>query len=317
MKRVVLRRLPDGSLRNVQPFHISLEGLERVVLCRDDEDYDAMVKILCVCARRKNVILVIYVVVSNHCHAVALARCQKDADDFGEEVKRIAAMWFSRKNGESKALKGTDVKAICLDSDWYVRNALAYVPRNALDNGCNVNEYPWSGYRAMFSQDILERAGARLVSSLCRDEMRRIMHTGDRLNDVPWLLDGSGRLVPSSICDCDYLEQAFENDQSYFLRTIGSLNLAEMNQKLIDNPRKRLVDSEFYKIAAEMSLRWFKTELPKLSIEHKIRMIPYIFRTMRTSVPQLARTFGLSRDEVGKILGRQGGKRKVGPCRHD
>lgn len=287
-----------------------MEGLERTILCRDEEDYDAMVKILCVSARRKNVLLVIYAVVSNHCHAVVLARYQQDADDYGEEVKRMAAMWFSRKYGESGVLKGTDVKAICLDSDWYVRSALAYVPRNALDNGCNVNEYPWSGYRAMFSQDVSKRVSARQVSSLPRDEMRRIMHTGDKLKDVPWLLDDSGRLIPSSICDSAYLEQAFGNDQSFFLRTIGSLNPAEMNQKLIDNPRMRLTDSEFYKYVAAVSLRWFKAELSKLSLEQKARLIPYISRTMKTSVPQLARTFGLDRGVIRKMLGRPLEKKK-------
>lgn len=287
-----------------------MEGLERTILCRDEEDYDAMVKILCVSARRKNVVLVIYAVVSNHCHAVVLARYQQDADDYGEEVKRMAAMWFSRKYGESGVLKGTDVKAICLDSDWYVRSALAYVPRNALDNGCNVNEYPWSGYRAMFSQDVSKRVSARQVSSLPRDEMRRIMHTGDKLKDVPWLLDDSGRLIPSSICDSAYLEQAFGNDQSFFLRTIGSLNPAEMNQKLIDNPRMRLTDSEFYKHTAAVSLRWFKAELSRLSLEQKARLIPYISRTMKTSVPQLARTFGLDRGVIRKMLGRPPEKKK-------
>lgn len=287
-----------------------MEGLERTILCRDEEDYDAMVKILCVSARRKNVVLVIYAVVSNHCHAVVLARYQQDADDYGGEVKRMTAMWFSRKYGESGVLKGTDVKAICLDSDWYVRSALAYVPRNALDNGCNVNEYPWSGYRAMFSQDVSKRVNVRPVSSLHRDEMRRIMHTADKLKDVPWLLDDSGRLIPSSICDSAYLEQAFGNDQSFFLRTIGSLNPAEMNQKLIDNPRKRLTDSEFYKHTAAVSLRWFKAELSRLSLEQKARLIPYISRTMKTSVPQLARTFGLNRDVIRKMLGRPLEKKK-------
>ena len=279
-----------------------MAGLERTILCRDEEDYDAMVKILCVSARRKNVVLVIYAVVSNHCHAVVLARYQQDADDYGGEVKRMTAMWFSRKYGESGVLKGTDVKAICLDSDWYVRSAL--------DNGCNVNEYPWSGYRAMFSQDVSKRVNVRPVSSLHRDEMRRIMHTADKLKDVPWLLDDSGRLIPSSICDSAYLEQAFGNDQSFFLRTIGSLNPAEMNQKLIDNPRKRLTDSEFYKHTAAVSLRWFKAELSRLSLEQKARLIPYISRTMKTSVPQLARTFGLNRDMIRKMLGRPPEKKK-------
>ena len=89
MKRAVLRQMPDGNVRYVQPYHVSMEGQEKVILFRDAEDYDAMVKIICVCARRKNVIVIIYAVVSNHCHAAILAVCQEDADAFCEEIKRI------------------------------------------------------------------------------------------------------------------------------------------------------------------------------------------------------------------------------------
>ena len=41
MQRIVSRVLPSGSTCNVQPYHVCLEGLEKAVLCRDEEDYDA------------------------------------------------------------------------------------------------------------------------------------------------------------------------------------------------------------------------------------------------------------------------------------
>ena len=150
MQRVVIRPLPSGKTCHVHPFHVCLKGTESSVLCRDDEDYDAMVKIIAVSSRRKDVIVVIYTVVSNHCHIVVLAPSQAEAFAFGEDVKRMYSMWFSRKYGEKGVLRRIQTSAIWLDSDWYVRNALAYVPRNALDNGCNVDEYRWSGYSAMF-----------------------------------------------------------------------------------------------------------------------------------------------------------------------
>ena len=84
MRRIVHRKLPDGNFRNVQPYHVSMEGMKTAVLCRDDDDYDALVKIICVCARRKNVIIVVYAVVSNHCHAAVLAASQEAADSFGQ-----------------------------------------------------------------------------------------------------------------------------------------------------------------------------------------------------------------------------------------
>lgn len=43
MRRTFPQELPDGTVRQLHPFHISMEGLETAVLCRDDADYDAMV----------------------------------------------------------------------------------------------------------------------------------------------------------------------------------------------------------------------------------------------------------------------------------
>ena len=286
MKRVVHRKMPDGNFQNVQPFHVSMEGLEKTILCRCDNDYDAMVKILCICARRKNVLIIVYAVVSNHCHVAVLAVNQADADAFGQEVKRMYAMWFSRQYGEQKRLQKTDVKAICLDNDWYVRNALR-----------------WSAYRAMFCDECAMGTGNRQVASLTKVERRKWMHTGDSLKDVAWRLDAGNSLIPASFCDREYLEQAFEHDQAFFLKTIGGQNASEMQWKLIEAPRKMLVDSVFYKSCNEISQRWFQAELADLSIERKTRLIPYLKRTMKTTVPQLARTMGLSRNQVSAILG--------------
>ena len=304
MRRIVSRVLPDGSIRNVQPFHVCLEGLEKAVLCHDDKDYDAFVKIICVAARRKNVIVVIYAVVSNHSHATVLACCQEDADAYGEEVKKMASMWVSGRYGERKLLRRTDMKAPCLDSDRYVRNTLAYVPRNALDNGCNVNEYRWSGYRAMFRRKNArgDPGPVRDVGGMTRREQRALFHTGDDLSGVPWLVDGDGCLVPESFCDTGYLEQAFNHDQAYFLRTIGEVNVAEMRQRLVDGPRTLRLDDEVWKDAEAEAERWFGKKLSDLSRIQKTRLIPYFNRTRKMTVRQLARVFGLEREEILGIL---------------
>ena len=110
-----MRRLPDGSGAYVSPFHISMKGHEKLILFRDEEDYDAMVKILCVCAKRKNVIVIIYAVVSNHCHMAVLSKTQEDARKYGLEVKRMYSMWFSGKYGLSGVMVNVDIKAIALD----------------------------------------------------------------------------------------------------------------------------------------------------------------------------------------------------------
>ena len=302
MQRIVTRKLPDGSIRTVFPFHISMEGNKTAILCKDDQDYDAMVKILCVTARRKNVIVIIYAAVSNHCHAAVLSINQAEAYEYGWEVKRIFSMWYSKRYGRTGVMRGIDIKAIPLDSDSYTRNALAYIPRNALDNGCNVNEYRWSGFGAMFSQ--IKPVG-KAVRMLTKRETEQIMHTGDCLKDVNWLLDDNGLLIPQSWCDTQYLEQAFENDQSFFLRVIGDLNPAQMHQTLIDNPRIRLADTEFLKYADDKSRLWFKTDLSELPKDKKMRITTYLFRTMNTTIPQLVRITGLKTEDVEMAIGRK------------
>lgn len=303
MDRIAIRTLPDGRLGRLQPFHVCLEGMEDTILCRDDEDYDAMVKIMAVASRRKNVIIVIYAVVSNHFHATVLALKQEDADLYGEEVKRVYSMWFSRKHREHKAMKHVSVSALLLENDWHVRNALAYIPRNALDNGCNVANYPWSGYAAMFRAKG-ETLQGKPVATLTKREREAVLHTGDDLTGTRWMLDGQNRLTPESICDTVYLEQAFNNDPAYFLKTIGTLNPSEMEWKLVNAPRQRLPDTDFLASVNDVSDRWFKLPAGDLSMEKKRRLIPYINRTMKTSIPQLARAFGLSHDEVARALRR-------------
>ncbi|MBR5175945.1 MAG: hypothetical protein IKW89_08470 [Bacteroidales bacterium] len=300
--KAVARRLPDGTVGAVLPFHVSFEGLEKVIICRDDQDCDTMVKCLVVCARRKNVIIIIYAVVSNHVHAAVLAKSLADAESYAREVKRTYSQLFRSRYGVAKVLRATDVKVQLLDTDWYLRNALAYIPRNAYDNGAeSVADYKWTGFRAFFRSGNQPKSQLAVASMTCR-EWREIFHTGDNLGDVAWTLNEDYEVEPYSFCDVDYLEQAFNRDEVFFYRSVGSVNAAEMTQKLVISPRKMLSDAEFLKEVNAISLRWFMTEIDNLPISRKTRIIPFVYHTMKTTVPQLARVFGLSRDDVSRLL---------------
>ena len=47
-------------------------------------------------------------------------------------------MYFRHKYGEEGILRRVKVKALWLDNPFYLRNTLAYIPRNALDNGGDI-----------------------------------------------------------------------------------------------------------------------------------------------------------------------------------
>ena len=65
-------------------------------------------------------------------------------------------------------------------------------------------------------------------------------------------------------------------------------------------------DTELYKIVEEMSQRWFKQSLAQLSMDMRVRMIPYIYHSNKTTAAQLARVLGLPREQVEGLIKQKG-----------
>lgn len=299
--RHAVRTLQDGRTVAMYPFHISMEGLESQILCRDDSDYDYYVKNIFVCSLRCNIIVIMYAVVSNHAHIAVLAMCHEDARKYGEEVKRIYGMYLSKKYG-IHALESTDVDVQSLYSDQYVRNTLAYIVRNALDNSDSIRNYKWTGFRGTFRKE--PPPGCRPVNSLRVREVRNIFHSHQNLKSVSWLINENNELEPWGACDRWYLEDAFFNDEAYFMKLIGSVNMAEMEEKLVIAPRNMVKDNELLIIANETAEKWFSKPVSSLSVERKISLVTFLSHTQHTTIPQLARVIGLPKDKVTAIISR-------------
>lgn len=301
---LVRRTFPDGQTKTVMPFHISLEGLESFVICRDDEDYDVMVKNIFLSARRHHVIVIIYCVLSNHAHISVLAEFLSQAKAFANELKKVQSMWISKKYHENKSLRRKEALTTEIHTVRYARNVMAYVVRNAMDNGCkNFSEYKWSGYRGCFCCGKTDHAfGA--VKDLSSRQIETIMHSGDNLSDVTWILNERMELEPASTCDWNYLEMLFNHDQSFFLNAIGRVNMAQMNYYLTVKQNIKMNDSEFIRTARDYSMAWYGTDFSSMSLNMKARFIGYLDKKCHLSVPQVARCFGMEREVVARILGR-------------
>lgn len=294
--------MPDGKIVRMYPFHISMEGMESKILFKDDDDYDSFIKILFVIAYKKMNSVVEYCVVSNHAHYVILSDSYYSAAGFGDEAKRIYSMHFNKKYRETGILRRCNTHCVLLDSDRYLRNALAYDLRNALDNGAeNINEYKWSSFRAVFCNGNIQ-VPTQNVCNLTRDEIRRIMHTHNALKDVDWVLNINNELEPASTCNWKYFENAFLNDNIFFLKTLGLLNTAELKQQLIYNPKERKKDQDMLICVNDISHKWYQLGLNELPIEKKARLLLFVYRSYRTTPNQMARVFELSREKVLSLL---------------
>ena len=300
-ERIVTRTLPDNTTRRVFPFHLSLEGMESVLLCRDDEDYDHLEKSIYLSALECNTLVVIGIAMSNHGHAVVLATDYAAVFGMGEQIKKRHSQYLSWKYGERNLLRLSTPDVQYLDSEWYVRNALAYVPRNALDAGTRIEDYRWSGYRGMFVEGRCP-PGGRPVASMSRREREALFRSHQDLSKVPWIVNADGGVEPASACDYPYLESAFAHDQAFFLKTIGTVNTAEMRQKLSLNKRIRQTDNQIQAVVSDLAGRWFQKDIKDLTPEQKARLLPYIHHSYRTSIPQLARCLQLPREVVSALL---------------
>lgn len=303
----VARMLPDGTTASVRLFHISMEGLEKSLICRDEEDYDVMVKNIFLCAKRENVIVVIYGVVSNHAHIAVLATAYDCAQRYANALKKVQSMWIRRKYGDIGILLGKETDISEVETIDYARNVLAYIPRNALDNGAvNINQYKWTGFRAFFCGGQVSVHTAK-VSHLSTRRCESIMHTGSDLSDVPWLLNDSGEIEPASACDWQYLEEIYGHNQSFFLRKIGSVNSAEMIYRQAIEHHKKFSDSEYLIVAGQYARDWFQTDISNMTTRQKVRFLQYLDKKLNLSVPQVSRCMNMDRKTVAKILGRKTG----------
>lgn len=59
---------------------------------------------------------------------------------------------------------------------------------------------------------------------------------------------------------------------------------------------------EFLREVDSISERWYKTNVRNLAFDQKARLLQYIFRTIKTSVSQMARALGMERDEIRKLM---------------
>lgn len=303
-ERCPLVELYDGVITKMYPFHVSMEGMENKILCREDEDYDTFVKVLAITAHKRNVSIIVYCIVSNHIHCVILSESYDNAIRFGEESKRVYSMYLSNKYKDSGALRSVDIHIVYLDSDRYLRNAIAYDIRNALDNGAySVQEYKWSSYRAAFCRGVI-KGSTRKVSELSKREKCKIMHTHLRLAKVKWLINGDNELEPASFTHWKYLESGYLNDHAFFLKNIGIVNTSEMKQNLVLNLKEKKTDSELFRSVNDICKNKYLCNLNELSLEKKAHLLLHIYRAYRTSPNQLSRIFELRRENVLSLLTR-------------
>lgn len=299
--------MPDGELANVAPYHVCTEGQEDRVIFRDEEDLKAAFNMIPICAHRANVIILAGCVLNTHIHTALLAKSEDDARRFIHGFKISASKFLSTKygNGESlNLMRRIESNPIPLLDRRHIRNALCYISKNALDVGEKVDRYRWSSYRAMFSRKRYYEQ-VRPVSSLKCREIRSLFKIDRMPQGANWVMTMDGVIEPASYCDLEYAEGAFDNDIEFFMKVMGLVDYQQMEQELAVNPNRMSTVAELFSTMEDFSKSIYGKPLRMLTYSQKIPIIKRVWHTNRTSVAQLARCLGLSREETLFALGKK------------
>lgn len=284
-------------------YHICTNGQDAPVLMRDAEDYKIACTYLALVAWKLNVEIYAYIVMSNHVHVLISCRDRRTAERFIRAYKQKLSLFFRHKYDICKSFRGISDSITLVDSLHYFRNCIAYILRNALSaRVCTrIEDYPWSSYSAYFSN--VDYNVLRRVDSLGIRERRNVVKSNVDLNDCPLYVDAHGRVADRSFVRYVVVEKAFSNSFRSFLYCLGTCNDSKMEYEFALKPQININDLELLNVAEHLAhSRFAGKTLADLSASDKCSMIKNLYFNNKTSIPQLSRILGLSRQMVTKVL---------------
>ena len=135
-------------------YHICTDGLSRKLLFRDRNDYIHGMNDIPACLQLIEGEIICFSLMPNHVHFIVHTSAE-NAKRFIENYKKRLSGRLMRKYNEPHSLSrlGTLIKAI--DSEDYLKTAIAYVLRNPLAANmvCLPNTYRWSSGYLYFRQN--------------------------------------------------------------------------------------------------------------------------------------------------------------------
>ena len=298
MNELTLADLYDGDF-----YHVCTEGLENAVIMKDDEDYKVARNYLALSAWKTKAIIVAFSLMSNHLHSLIGAKDRRQASDFIRYFKQVYSTYLRNKYGISDALKGQQESIVMISDIKYLRNCIAYILRNAVcAKICRrVDEYPWSSYGTYFCTGSSED---RFPITTLKGRRRKVMlRTRMNLDDCPYYVDAEGNITLDSFVKSQIVHHAFNWSGRLFLFHLGCCNDSQMEYELISRPMMRSNDHDLlFAVEEYVSQRFKGKSISVLTTSEKCSILKRLFYEYKSSVPQLSRVLGLSRDLVRKVL---------------
>lgn len=285
-------------------YHICTNALRSSLLFRDSEDYITGINYLALCAFiYQNIEILAYCMMSNHLHIVVKGDAET-GKKFMTGFKRRYSLWMTKKYNEYKTLKNVPAIIKVIDNKEYLKQVIAYVLRNPVAAGINVNpfEYKWSSAGAYFGHDEGGLADRSVNNNLRLNESRRLFKTKTRIPESINPVTISGHTVDmKSFVNYIEVEGLFRTSKAFMYFMAKDLD-SEIESQL--NMRKKMVFQDSFVAKAVVGIceeRFNVSHVNDLNVADRCMLISTLKRRFNSSPKQIARVLNLNPDIVMQL----------------
>ncbi len=283
-------------------FHVCTNGLARSDWFRDEEDFILGMNSVATCALFSGVKVYCFCLMTNHVHFILqgdLGKCRL----FIKEYKRVQSRYLVRKYKKTEVLVDADVCIKQLETEEYIKAALAYVVRNPTAAGMPVlpTGYRWSSARLYFSQLPSVNGLCRKISDMTYVQRTSLLRTKSVFPDS-YFVDESNIISPSCYVDYKSVEKIFVSPK-HWLYYLSSTQ--DIKMELETGVLTKAGHSDDELSASREALAFEKFRVPRyeiLKLEDRYIIARELRKRYGVGIKQLARVTSLNPSMLKSLL---------------
>ena len=280
---------------------ITTDHLEVGLWFRDDEDFKVGMNYVAIQAHVSNVVIIAFILMSNHLHFIVAANSRKEAEAFIEALKHRYSLYYRRKYGVKEFLRDNGVRVdLILADDEGAEQAIAYVQMNCVAaNICShPTQYSWGTGNLFFNQ---AKPGGKRLDSFSKRALKRLLRSDIETLPEDWLIGDDGYILPQNYVDVSFVEACYRTPKrmNYFL-----VNSSKAKKRLeADEHLPAFRDQVILAALPDLCQSLFgKRSFSELSEEEQKECVRQIRFRFSSHVNQIARVCDLSYEEAARLM---------------
>ena len=281
---------------------ITTEHLETGLWFRDEEDFKVGMNFVAIQALLSPVVVLSFILMSNHVHFVLVADSKKDAEAFIDAFKHRYSLYLRHKYGVKEFLRRNGVKVDLINTfDEGAEQAIAYVQMNCVAaNICShPSQYTWGTGNLFFNQ---ARPIGKSVCSFSKRALKCLLHSDIENLPEDWLIGADGYILPENYVDVSFVETCYRTPKrmNYFL---ANSSKAKKRLEAADEHLPAFRDQVILAALPDLCQSLFgKKSFSELTVDEQTEFIRQIRFRFSAHVNQIARVCGLSYEDVARMM---------------